>query len=190
MYDTIKRWLCYCGYTVDHVCNLTDVDDKIIAKMRAENKSLKDVTEFYTNAFFEDREVLNIIKARAYPRATEYIEEMNKMVDKLVQSKHAYEANNSVYFQASSFSDYGKLAGVKLEDAADAAVGSGYGRVLQSTRNLPPLSKRSTQDFALWKAATAQDGDVSWDSKYGRGRPGKNHILYCEGHNGICNFVY
>eukprot|EP00601_Ochromonadales_sp_CCMP2298_P016515 CAMPEP_0173221574 /NCGR_PEP_ID=MMETSP1142-20121109/2794_1 /TAXON_ID=483371 /ORGANISM="non described non described, Strain CCMP2298" /LENGTH=143 /DNA_ID=CAMNT_0014149615 /DNA_START=103 /DNA_END=530 /DNA_ORIENTATION=+ len=99
MYDVVKRWLQYRGYQVDHVCNLTDVDDKIIIKMLAEQKSLRQVTEKYTKAFFDDLDVLNIIRARAYPKATEYIDEIESMVQALVEKGHAYVQNGSVYFR-------------------------------------------------------------------------------------------
>jgi len=79
-YDLLKRWLEYCGLEVDHVCNLTDIDDKIIAKMKAEGKSLQEITNKYTTAFFEDLEVLNIKKAGRYPKATEHLDDIRNMI--------------------------------------------------------------------------------------------------------------
>ncbi len=96
-YDVLKRWLTYCGYSVDHVCNLTDVDDKIIVKMTAEGKSLKEVTEFYSEAFMNDLDALNVIRANKYPKATEHIADIISMISCLMDSGHAYEKNGSVY---------------------------------------------------------------------------------------------
>ena len=76
----LKRWLEYCGFVVDHVCNLTDIDDKIIAKMKAEGKSLTEITNKYTNAFFEDLAVLNIKPAGKYPKATDHLNDIKEMI--------------------------------------------------------------------------------------------------------------
>lgn len=112
-YDILKRWLQYCGFEVDHVCNLTDIDDKIIAKMKKENASLTEITTKFTNAFFEDLDVLNIKRANRYPKATEHLEDIKNMIQTLMDKGFAYEEAGSVYFRVSAFSTYGKLS--KLE---------------------------------------------------------------------------
>ena len=162
----LKRWLEYAGYTVDHVCNLTDVDDKIIVKMAAENKSLKEVTELYTNAFFEDLDVLNIQRAGKYPKATEHIGEIKDMINQLVDTGFAYVEKGSVYFRVKSFEAYGKLARLKMQEMQDGMGGSGPNDRRGSD------DKESSRDFALWKSFNPMDKEVVWDSPFGRGRPG------------------
>ena len=165
-YDVLKRWLEYAGYKVDHVCNLTDVDDKIIVKMASENKSLKEITEIYTNAFFEDLDVLNIRRAGKYPKATEHIVEIKDMIGKLVDTGYAYAEKGSVYFRVKAFEDYGKLARLKMQEMQDGAGGSGPNDRRGSD------DKESNRDFALWKSFNPLDKEVVWDSAFGRGRPG------------------
>jgi cysteinyl-tRNA synthetase len=165
-YDVLKRWLQYCGYEVEHVCNLTDVDDKIIVKMAAEGKTLKEVTEKYTAAFFEDLDVLNIQRAQKYPKATEHIKDIVEMIKSLKDKGFAYEENGSVYFRVSAFEDYGRLANLKFEEMQEGAGGFG------PNERRGAAEKESARDFALWKAFTEQDGEVVWDSVFGRGRPG------------------
>ena len=169
MYDTVKRWLQYCGYCVDHVCNLTDVDDKIIAKMMLERKTLKQITEKYTAAFFTDLAVLNIIPARAYPKATEHIPTIDNMVKDLVEKEHAYVSENSVYFRVKSFPTYGQLSNVKLDEVR---IGSGESGPNQ---RVGVNNKENSADFVLWKGGSAQDGGVSWEGTFGNGRPGTKH---------------
>lgn len=165
-YDLVKRWLEYAGYNVDHVCNLTDVDDKIIVKMAAEGKSLKEVTEKYTSAFFEDLDVLNIKRAGMYPKATEHINEIESMISKLMQTGFAYEESGSVYFRVSAFKEYGKLARLKMQEMKEGAGGFGPNDRRGSD------DKESSRDFALWKSFNPLDKEVVWDSAFGRGRPG------------------
>lgn len=165
-YDVLKRWLQYCGYDVEHVCNLTDVDDKIIVKMAAEGKTLKEVTEKYTAAFFEDLDVLNIQRAQRYPKATEHIKDILDMIQSLVDKGFAYEENGSVYFRVDAFTDYGRLANLKFDEMKEGAGGFGPNERRGATE------KESARDFALWKSFAEQDGEVVWDSAFGRGRPG------------------
>lgn len=165
-YDVLRRWLQRCGYTVKHVCNLTDVDDKIIDKMAQEGKTLKEVTEKYTKAFFEDLSVLNIQPATAYPRATEHIEDMLAMIDALVRRGFAYAQGGSVYFRLSAFPGYGALINASSHSAEEGA-GEGGPHARRGADE-----KESHGDFALWKAFKPGDGDVVWNSKFGRGRPG------------------
>jgi cysteinyl-tRNA synthetase len=189
-YDILKRWLTYCGYEVEHVCNLTDVDDKIIVKMQSEGKSLKEITSLYANAFFDDLSVLNIIKAEKYPLATEHIGDIIEMISKLIASGHAYEKNGSVYFRVAAFTDYGKLANLHFDDKGategEDSSSSSSSRKEQSLEGGEGVGrggggpnekkgreeKESARDFALWKAFVDSDGEVVWDSPFGKGRPG------------------
>lgn len=165
-YDIIKRWLLYCGYDVQHICNLTDVDDKIIVKMAKEGKSLQQITQKYTKAFFDDLNVLNIIPANKYPKATEYISQMEDMIQSLIDKGHAYVKNGSVYFRVQSFEHYGAMAGLKPTDQLEGAGGSG------PNEKRGEDDKEDARDFALWKAYNPQDGEVAWESRLGKGRPG------------------
>lgn len=114
-YDILKRALLYFGYTVDHICNLTDVDDKIINKCTTQNISLKELTDKYTNFFFDDLEALNIIKAREYPKATEHIEEMVELIQMLEENGLAYQSEEgSWYFNVEKKKGYGQQL-VKLD---------------------------------------------------------------------------
>ena len=151
---------------MNHVCNLTDVDDKIIVKMAATNKSLKEVTELYTNAFFEDLDVLNIQRAGNYPKATEHIVEIEDMISGLVDKGFAYVEKGSVYFRVKAFEEYGKLARLKMQEMKDGSGGSGPNDRRGSD------DKESNRDFALWKSFNPLDKEVVWDSAFGRGRPG------------------
>ena len=160
--DILRRTLEYFGYKVLHVMNITDIDDKTIKKSIEENKSLKDFTSFYTNAFFEDVKSLNILPAHHYPRATEFISEMIEMIQKLETKGYTYNSSdNSVFFRISKFKEYGKLANLNPEDMMS-------GQRVEDDE----YDKVEGRDFALWKGYKAEDGDVFWDSPWGKGRPG------------------
>jgi len=166
MYDMIKRWLTYCGYDVDHVCNLTDVDDKIIQRMQRDGVTLKDLTSKYADFFMEDLKKLNILPARAYPRATDHIDDMVEMISGLVEKGNAYEQQGSYYFKVDSFPDYGKLAKIDFDNMQD---GAGEGGGITDTE---AFEKANNRDFALWKSYKPEDGEVFWETKIGKGRPG------------------
>ena len=160
--DVLKRWLLARGYKVSHIMNITDVDDKTIKGSIGQNISLREYTEKYANAFFEDVRTLSILPADVYPRATEYIDEMVEMVQALLKKGYAYKSEDgSVYYDISKFHGYGKLSKLKLEGLKAGA------RVSQDT-----YDKDEAQDFALWKAWTVEDGDVGWRTEIGKGRPG------------------
>lgn len=161
-YDIVKRWLACRGYDVTHVMNITDVDDKTIRDSQAQGKSLQEFTEIYTQAFFEDCAALRVKPPDTTPKATENIDDMIALVETLIEKGHAYQGKDgSVYFRIESFPAYGKLARL----AADA---------LQTGTRVThdEYSKDNVSDFALWKAWTENDGDVAWDSPWGKGRPG------------------
>lgn len=162
--DTLKRYLVYRGYKVNHIMNITDIDDKTIRDSQKNNQSLKEFTEFYTNEFYKDRDMLNIIPAQAYPKATDYIDEMVHVIEELLRKGHAYTSTDgSVYFDISSFPNYGKLAHIDLSELRDNA----KGRMKNDE-----YEKDSVQDFALWKAYDETDGEVFWETSLGKGRPG------------------
>lgn len=165
-YDLLKRWLKYCGYDVNHICNLTDVDDKIIVKMQKENKSLAEITNKYADAFFEDLSVLNIIPANRYPRATEHIIDIEEMIASLVDKGFAYTEAGSVYFRVNKFNTYGELVKLDTSEIKEGAGGGG------PNERKGTSDKENERDFVLWKAFTPGDGEVVWDSQFGRGRPG------------------
>lgn len=161
--DLLRRWLEYRGYEVRHVMNLTDVDDKTIRNSQSHHMSLKDYTQIYKQAFFEDLEALGIQPAFVYPAATECIPDMIRLIDDLVRKGHAYESEDGVYFRVDSFPAYGRLAHL---DQAQLRTGAS-GRVSQDE-----YDRESISDFALWKKWVPEDGDVKWDSPWGQGRPG------------------
>lgn len=161
--DLLSRYLKYSGYKVKKVVNITDVDDKTIRDSIKEGKSLKEFTEKYTQAFFDDEESLNIEKADKYPKATDHINEMVKMIDILMKKEIAYKADDGIYFNVKKFKDYGKLSGVDL-----SMLKSGASERVESDE----YDKDNVSDFALWKFYDNEDGNVFWENSLGKGRPG------------------
>ena len=160
--DLLKRWLKYRGYKVTHVMNLTDVDDKTIKGSQTQHIPLKQYTEFYAKAFFEDAAILNIEPADYYPRATEHIQEMVSLIQTLLAKSYAYKGEDgSIYFAINKFPNYGKLSKIKTRDLKTGT------RV-----KVDEYAKEEAQDFALWKAYTLEDGEVFWETPLGKGRPG------------------
>jgi len=162
--DLLKRWLEYRGYTVTHVMNLTDVDDKTIRGSQKQQIPLQQYTEHYANAFFEDIKALNIKPANHYhyPKATSHIPEMVALIKKLIKNGYAYKGQDgSIYYAINKFKNYGKLSHIKVAELKAGA------RV-----KTDEYTKEEAQDFALWKAWTPEDGDVFWETELGKGRPG------------------
>jgi cysteinyl-tRNA synthetase len=160
--DLLRRWLEYREYKVTQVMNITDVDDRTIKASRTQGVTLKEITNKYIKAFFDDVEALNIEKAEYYPKATEHVPIMVDLVKKLVDKGYAYRGeDDSLYYDISKFKDYGKLAKIKLEELKPGA------RV-----KVDEYAKEEAQDFALWKAWDEGDGDVYWQTELGKGRPG------------------
>jgi cysteinyl-tRNA synthetase len=160
--DLLKRWLIYRGYKVTHIMNLTDIDDKTIKGCQKQNIPLREYTEFYAKAFFEDIKALNIEPADVYPRATDHIREMVKIIQALLAKGVAYNGEDgSVYFSVTKFPEYGKLSHIKVGELKAGA------RVSQDE-----YAKEEAQDFALWKAWTPEDGNVAWETELDKGRPG------------------
>jgi cysteinyl-tRNA synthetase len=160
--DLLRRGIKYFGYDVLQVMNLTDVDDKTIAGAIKAGVSLDAFTKTFKTAFFEDLKILNIEPAEYYPAATDHVPEMIAIIRKLMDKGHAYQSEDgSIYFSVSSFPAYGRLAHLDMAGLRPGA------RVQHDE-----YEKENVADFALWKAWDAKDGDVVWDSPWGRGRPG------------------
>ncbi|MDD5705854.1 MAG: cysteine--tRNA ligase [Kiritimatiellae bacterium] len=160
--DLLRRSLRYVGYRVTQVMNLTDVDDKTIRGAQAAGVPLRDFTRPFTEAFFEDLRKLNIEAAERYPAATDHVPEMIALIERLFARGLAYRSEDgSVYFNVAKFPGYGRPAHIDLSGMRGGA------RVAQDE-----YEKESVGDFALWKAWDSADGEVAWDSPWGRGRPG------------------
>jgi cysteinyl-tRNA synthetase len=160
--DLLKRWLEYRGYMVTHVMNLTDVDDKTIRGSQKQQVPLKQYTEHYANAFFEDIKALNVKLATHYPKATDHITEMVALVKTLIAKGYAYKSQDgSIYYAINKFKNYGKLSHINVQELQAGA------RV-----KTDEYTKEEAQDFALWKAWTPEDGGVFWETELGKGRPG------------------
>jgi len=162
--DVLKRVLIYSGYKVKHIMNVTDIDDKTIRDSIKENKTLKEFTEFYTEKFYKETELLNIIKPEKFTKATDYIDEMVKIIKVLLDKNIAYKSEDgSIYFDIKKFPNYGQLSGITLDQLKENA----SGRITKDE-----YEKDNAQDFALWKAYDAKDSDVFWENELGKGRPG------------------
>jgi cysteinyl-tRNA synthetase len=158
-FAVLRSWLRSRGLRATLVENITDVDDKIIAKANAEGRAATEVAAEFTRAYHDDMERLgDALKPNVEPRATETIPEIVDLVCQLIAAGHAYESDGSVYFRVRSFPAYGKLSGQRIEELEAGA------RVEGEPGKEDPL------DFAVWKAA--KPGEPSWDSPWGRGRPG------------------
>ncbi|MFH1232462.1 MAG: cysteine--tRNA ligase [Patescibacteria group bacterium] len=162
--DLLKRYLRYSGYKIIDVMNLTDVDDKTIKASREKHQPLREYTSFFINELLEDFEKLNIMKPKILCRATDHIAGMIDLIKKLVDNGYAYQADGgSIYFKISNFNDYGKFArinGEKLKNNASGRISS------------DEYKKGHATDFVLWKKWTERDGDIYWNSPFGKGRPG------------------
>lgn len=162
--DLLKRYLRFKGYNIIDVMNVTDVDDKTIKHSQKKNQTLKEYTNFYTKALFEDFKKLNILTPKTICQATDYINEMINLIKTLIDKGYAYKAEDgSVYFKISKFKNYGKLSNLQKRELKTGA----SGRV-----NLDEYDKKNISDFVLWKAWHEKDGDNFWQSPFGKGRPG------------------
>jgi cysteinyl-tRNA synthetase len=159
VFDIIRRYLEYRGYTVKHVMNYTDVDDKIINRARQLNEDPLKLSQRYIQDYTDDLKSLNILPATSYPQVSKTMPLIIKFIEGLIQKEAAYAASNGdVYFSVTSDKDYGKLSGRKLDD------------MQAGSRIEVEEAKDHPMDFALWKAA--KGGEISWDSPWGKGRPG------------------
>ena len=163
VFDTLRRYLEYCGNKVYYVSNITDIDDKLIKKGQEEGTSMQEVARKFEAEYIKDSDGLNVMAPTVRPRATEHIGEIIGIVKDLVESGHAYVARNGdVYFRVKSDSDYGKLSHLNLDDLESG------NRALRS--QMDDDLKEDPADFAVWKAA--KPGEPYWESPWGHGRPG------------------
>ena len=158
IFEVVRRYLKFKGYKVKYIQNLTDIDDKMINNARKLNVTVSELAEKFIKEYFIDADSLNIGRADIHPRATEHIKEIIELVKGLEEKRYAYVIDGDVFFDVSKFNGYGKLSGQNIEELKSGA------RVEVDER------KREAIDFALWKKA--KEGEPSWESPWGRGRPG------------------
>ena len=170
--DLLRRYFDYQGYQVNHIMNITDVDDKTIKTSIEKGQSLKEFTEYYTSLFFTERDLLNILPVTKYTKATDYIKEMLEMIKELTDKGFAYKAKDgSVYFDIRKFKDYGHLSNFKLDELKENA---------DNRLNKDEYEKENAEDFALWKKWNTEDGEIFWNPEeilgakadIEKGRPG------------------
>ncbi len=161
--DFLKRLLEYLGYEVNHVMNITDIDDKIIKGLKRSGKDLKEFTDYYLNYFLENLKLLNIKMPTKIVRVTEAIDKIIELIKILEEKGYAYETEDGVYYDISKFKDYGKLSKLPLQNLKHGA------RI-----NQDEYDKEELGDFALWKKSTPEELElgVYWESPWGKGRPG------------------
>ena len=158
IFDILRRYLEYRGYKVKFVQNFTDIDDKIIKRANEEGVKFSEISEKYIDEFWKDAKGLNVRQANVHPKATENIDNIINIISTLIDKGYAYEAQGDVYFSPKNFDGYGKLSHQPLEELEAGA------------RIMVGEVKREPMDFAVWKAA--KPGEPSWDSPWGKGRPG------------------
>ena len=157
-YDVVRRYFEYQGYEVVYVSNFTDVDDKLIKRSKELGESVETIADRYIDAFYEDVGALNVKKATSNPRVMNHMDDIIKFIKELVDQGNAYESGGDVYFRTRKFEDYGKLSHQSLNDLKVGA------RIEQGEQ------KEDALDFTLWKQAKPEE--ISWDSPFGKGRPG------------------
>jgi cysteinyl-tRNA synthetase len=160
--DILRRYLKFKCFKVTHVMNITDVEDRIIAKSQEAGLSIDDYTAKYIDALWEDFDALGLERPEVVPRATHHIPEMISLIERLLETNHAYKSDGSIYYRIASFPDYGKLS--KINFAGNIA---GASERIDTDR----YEKEDARDFALWKEP-AKETEPAWDSALGRGRPG------------------
>src|SRR5215468_4831701 len=160
--DVLRRYLKFKGFKVTHVMNITDVEDRIIAKSQQAGQTIDEYTAKYIEALWEDFDALGCERPEVVPRATRHIPEMVSLIEKLLSTNHAYRSDGSIYYRIASFPEYGKLS--KINFAGNIA---GKSERVDNDR----YEKEDARDFALWKQP-ASEKEPSWDTEIGRGRPG------------------
>ena len=158
IFEVVRRFLKFKGYRVKYIQNLTDIDDKMINNAKKLKIKVSELAEKFIQEYFIDADSLNIERADVHPRATEHIKEIIELVKGLEEKGYAYKIDGDVFFDVSKFKDYGKLSGQNIKELKDGA------RVKIDER------KKEAIDFALWKRA--KEGEPSWQSPWGQGRPG------------------
>lgn len=158
VFDAVRRYFEYKGYTVDYVLNFTDVDDKIIKAARELGEEVPAIADRFIDAYLEDVGALGVKKASRNPRVLDTMDDIIDFIDVLVQKGNAYDVDGDVYFKPRSFDGYGKLSHQSIDELRSGA------RIQVGEKKDDPL------DFALWKKA--KEGEIAWDSPWGKGRPG------------------
>lgn len=161
-FDTIRKYLEFRGYAVRYVSNFTDVDDKILRAAREMGEEPRTLAERFIQAYHDDTGALNVARADVHPTVTDNIDEIIAFNEALIERGYAYESGGDVYFKTREFESYGKLSGISVDELLAGA----SERLDEADSQL----KEDPLDFALWK--TAKDGELSWDSPWGKGRPG------------------
>jgi cysteinyl-tRNA synthetase len=169
IFDTVRRYLEYRGYTVKYIQNFTDIDDKMIKRSNEENTTVKELGDKFISEYYKDADKLNIKRATTNPRATEYINEIISFVKDLIDEGYAYEVDGDVYFETKKFKGYGKLSGQNIDDLLSGA------RINIDERKKDPM------DFAIWK--NQKPGEPAWESPWGSGRPGWHIECSCMAYN-------
>ncbi len=160
--DVLVRYLRFKGYKVKRVMNLTDIEDKAIVTARKEGKSLKELTEYYSKIFFEDMEILGLLPADVFPRAMEHVPEVVEIIKRMMKNGYAYRGKDgSIYYDVSKFRGFGKLSHRKLKRGKRKIKRDEWGE-----------DTYIISDFALWKSYEKEDGEVFWETEFGKGRPG------------------
>ena len=157
VFDVLRRYIESKGIEVEFIQNFTDVDDKIINRAKRENIRTSAISSRYIDNYYNDFDDLNVLRATKYPKATEHIQDMQNLIQSLVDKNIAYTSKNGVYFSVAKFPEYGKLSKKKIDD------------LLSGARVEVDEAKKDPLDFALWKFS---NDDPSWESPWGRGRPG------------------
>jgi cysteinyl-tRNA synthetase len=159
--DLLRRYIKYKGYRLRHVMNITDVDDKIIARAVESGRSLREFTDQYIQFFFEDFDALGAERPEEILRATDHIPEMVELIKRLDSAGHTYQSEGSIYFRIASFEKYGRLSKMNFEGVVAGA---------SERIDADEYDKENARDFVLWKAA--KPGEPSWETELGKGRPG------------------
>jgi cysteinyl-tRNA synthetase len=169
IFDTVRRYFEYTGYKVKFIQNFTDIDDKMINKANEEGITIKELGDKYISEYYKDADGLNIQRATVNPRATEYIGDIIDFIQELINKGYAYEVDGDVYYSTQKFQGYGKLSGQNLDELKSGV------RINVDERKKDPM------DFAIWKAK--KEGEPSWKSPWGEGRPGWHIECSCMAHN-------
>ncbi|MED5451053.1 MAG: cysteine--tRNA ligase, partial [Candidatus Neomarinimicrobiota bacterium] len=156
-YDLVKRVLTQNNFKVKQVVNITDIDDKIIDKVNSGEMDYKELTTKFNDVFLQHSKTLSIEKADEYPKTSDYVPAMIDFIKQLIDKGYAYNANGNIFFDTEGYSRYGKF--INMENT----------EVLDDEDNA--LGKKNQKDFTLWKAWKEEDGDITWESEWGNGRP-------------------
>ena len=157
-FDVLRKYFLWKGYRVTYIRNITDVDDKIIKRANDENKSPSMIAEIYTKSYYEDMSRLGVDRASIEPKATDHISDIITLTKNLIDKGYAYQVDGDVYFSVDKYPHYGQLSGKRLDD------------LMAGKRVAVDERKKNPFDFALWKSA--KPDEPSWDSPFGKGRPG------------------